>query len=166
MQSLFGIAYTSRTYTCVSRDPRTGNAFVASIRHSDRWPTENFGSRYSTSEAASGACLAMARPPSSLWRQSLNSLKAAAIYRTLKFYRLGNTVVTERRAQQWSQTTPEHFRAIRGKVQQLLIASTMHNQPRKGHLRLQALVSEFCPEQNTLSHVMMATFRETSGRER
>ena len=88
--------------------------------------------------------------------------------RTLNFYRLGNTVVTERRAQQWSQTTPEHFRAIRGKVQKLLVASRMHGQPRKGLLTLQALVSEFCPDQNTLSHVMMAekAFRETSGRER
>jgi hypothetical protein len=71
------------------------------------------------------------------------------------FCRLGNTVVTERRAQQWSQSTPEQFRAIMSEVQKLLSASTMHRQHQKRRLTLQALVAEFCLDQNALSHVML-----------
>ena len=87
MQSFSG-AYTPRTYTC-------GQAIRAPATRSLRRfviltdPTENFGSRYSTSEAPSGACLAIAGPPSSLCRQSPNSLKTATILPHARFLQVG-----------------------------------------------------------------------------
>ncbi|KAF8588566.1 hypothetical protein K439DRAFT_594232 [Ramaria rubella] len=66
---------------------------------------------------------------------------------------LGNTVVTERRAQQWSQSTPEHFRAVMGEVQRLLFAS---RSSKKERLTIQMLVDEFCPARNlALGHMLV-----------
>lgn len=76
--------------------------------------------------------------------------------------------MTERRAQQWSQSTPEHFKAVMGDVRKLLVASRMQNHHHTGRITLQALVADYCPDQNVLGRALMVekAFVEAKGQDR